>query len=247
MASDLLTALRRHSGQQVFLRLWADRTNATGIRHHPLVRHLGPLVLDDPNFGENPNWEGFTDYAAQILAYERVRLTRDPGEDGFDGLEYFNKHFFLLDAWEEFCRDQDRFDGSQIFKFLSLPRKPFPNNNGNGYVTGKPDHNGVPDDDGKAQLMARDFVHNLLAKSCMCKFSQGFWEPGMPVGVAALWNRPELADADSLPGTWGEYLRYGSVYLEQTDEKRKHLKPLPIPGNIGQVRILGLFEVVDRC
>ncbi|KAI9372981.1 hypothetical protein BJX61DRAFT_542180 [Aspergillus egyptiacus] len=226
---------------QIFLKLWEGRADATGIRHHPLVRHLGPLVLDDPGFGETPNWEGFSDYAAHILAYERVRLTREPGPDGFDGLAYFTKHFFLLDAWEEMCRDQDKFDGYEILKLLTLPRQPlFPT------TGGEENGNGHPDDGKSQQRTAREFVHGLLAKSSVCKFSQGFWEPGMPVLVAALWNRPELADADSRPGTWGEYLRYGSVHLDQTGEQRRRLKPLVIPDNVGQVRTLGLFEVVDR-
>jgi hypothetical protein len=210
-----------------------------GIHRHPLVRHLGLLVIDDPTFGENPNWEEFTDYAAQILAYERVRLTREPGKDGFDGAAYFKQRVFLLDAWEEMYRGQDRFDGSQIFELLSLPRNPVPN--GGRTID---DVNGDADGDSNAQRTARDFVHDLLAKSCVCKLSQGFWQPGMPLAVTSYWNRPELADADSRPGTWGQYLRYGSVHFEQTEEARRDLKPLPIPEEIGEVQTVEMLEPV---
>ncbi|KAL1859999.1 hypothetical protein Plec18170_001948 [Paecilomyces lecythidis] len=242
-----LKLCRRISGHQVFLRLWEGRTDAVGIHRHPLVRHLGLLAADDPNFGDSPNWEGFTDYAAQILAYERVRLIREPGQDGFDGPAYFRKHFFLLDAWEELCRGQEKFDGLQILKLLLLPRHSVTNSEEDGSFIGKaawdPDGSRLTDY-GEIQKMARDFVHDLLANSCVCKFSQGFLEPGMPPGIAAYWSTPGLEDADSRPGTWGEYLRYGSVHLEPTGEERKHLKPLPIPQNIGEVHNVGLFEAV---
>jgi hypothetical protein len=212
------------------------------------VRHLGLLTADDPNFGENPNWEDFTDYAAQILAYERVRLTREPGKDGFDGPAYFRNHVFLLDAWEELCRGQEKLDGLQILKLLLLPRQLLPGSEENEYIIGKAawDIDGSDQINyGKSQQIARDFVHDLLANSCVCKLSQGFLEAGMPPGTAAYWNKPEWADADSRPGTWGEYLRYGSVHLEPTRQDRKHPKPLPIPENIGEEHDVGLFDPVD--
>ena len=196
-----------------------------GIHKHPLIRHLGLLTPYDPCFGENPNFEEYTDYCAQFLAYERLRLLREPGDDGFDGSKYFREHFFLLQSWEEGFRYDDVADGKTQFELLSLERRP-------------------EDTADPRQQQAQAFVLNLLGRSAMVKFGQGYWQPGMPPAVTKFWAQPQFADYDHKPGTWGELMRYGSVHLEQKRSYGKCLTPIAIPEEKDIVITAGYLEAV---
>ncbi len=210
--------------------MWRDRTNVKGIHQHPLVRHLGVMTPDDPSFGDDPPLDDFTDYVAQVLAMERLRLLREPGREGFDGSGYFRKHFFLLEGWHEAFRGQDIIDGETQFTLLSMRRIP------GDFVT-------------EEQVKARTFVHDMLARSCVAKFGQGYWMPGMPMALSTFWAMPEHADADLVEGTWWEFLRWGSLNLEQRRERGKCLTPIEIPEErdaVVQVRYLEPVKIDDE-
>ncbi|ESZ94260.1 putative capsule polysaccharide biosynthesis protein [Sclerotinia borealis F-4128] len=212
---------------EIYVKMWGNSTDVTNIHRHPLVRHLGLLRPDDPTFGENPDYEAFTDYASHFLAYERLRLLREPGEKGFDGASYFKEHFFLLDAWPEMYRDQDVIDGETMFELLNTVRDTSSNASNRDL-----------------QQEAERFVHNLLVHSSVAKFSQGFWQPGMPLAVTSFWKRAGNEEADSRPGTWGEYLRYVATHFEQTRDYRQCLVPLVIPEEMDEIVEVGYLEAL---
>ncbi|KAI1177404.1 hypothetical protein F4777DRAFT_576967 [Nemania sp. FL0916] len=201
--------------QQVFLKMWEGRDTAVGLHAHPLVAHLPLLQIATPSIPAGADWASFTDYVAQIQAFERVRLNREPPSSsphangtgdagvGFDGPAYFRKHFYLLDARTEMFLGQ-AFDGAaRVLQLLLLPRRPL---------------HGDDDEEDQDQAEASRFVHDVLSRSSCCKFSSGTGRLGLRMLVARQWGLPEHADDDCRPGTWGEYLRYGSVYLRQTRE-----------------------------
>ncbi|KAI9720220.1 MAG: hypothetical protein M1812_003038 [Candelaria pacifica] len=213
--------------KEIFAEMWKDRTDVQDIHQHALVRHLGLMTPDDPSFGDNPPLEDFTDYVAQVLAMERLRLLREPGPEGFDGSAYFRKHFFLLEGWHEAFRGQDVISGDTSFKLLAMQRRP-------------------GDFQTEEQVMARSFVHDMLARSCVAKFGQGYWMPGMPLSLSSYWAMREYADADLVEGTWWEFLRWGSLNLEQKRERGKCLTPIEIPEEKDVVVEAGYLEPVEN-
>jgi hypothetical protein len=208
----------------VFLRLWKDRDHAAGLHSHPLISHLPLLQIDAPSIPTSADWIDFTDYLAQIQAFERVRLNKEPGIDGFDGPAYFRQHFFLLDARTEVFLGQAFDGGDNVHRWLLLPRQ----------------ENSDNDD----QAAASRFVYDVLAKSSCCKFSKGTSRLGLPTLVAECWSRPECANDDCQPGSWGEFLRYGSVHFQQTREIGRSLTPLCIPEEQGLVISAGMFDPI---
>ena len=75
----------------IFMELWRDRTECKGIHKHPLISHL-PL-LQHSTVEHDP--EDLSDYIAQCMAFDRLRLLEDPS-DGFNGVRYFNEKVFML-------------------------------------------------------------------------------------------------------------------------------------------------------
>lgn len=200
--------------------MWKGRDNTIGLHAHPLVAHLPLFRINSPSFSADVDWVGFTDYLAQVQAFERVRLNQEPGEDGFDGPAYFRNNFYLLNAGTELFRGQAYGGADRVLQLLLLPRT------------------GSSSDADQAD--ASRFVHDILARSSCCKFSYGTVRLGLQKLVAKQWSLPEHANDDCQPGTWGEYLRHGSVNFHQTRE----LGPLPIPSETGRVTNVGLFEPV---
>lgn len=215
--------------------MWANRSDATGLHHHPLVRHLGVLRLKAPSISTDADWGAFSDYVAQILAFERVRLNREPGPDGFDGPAYFKEHFFLLDANTEMFLGQGFDRGEQVAKLLSLPRRQSRLNKARASPTTTNDTD---------QLSAQEFVHNVLTNSSLCKFSQGTARLGLTFLVGKYWSSPENATADCDSGTWGAVLREGSVRYQQTRMRGRSLEPLDMPDEQGLVTAVGILEPV---
>ena len=177
-------------------------------------------------FGENPNMEDFSDYCGQWLAYERLRLLREPGEKGFDGSRYFKEHFFLLDLLQEALRTQDRHDGTELYNLFLMERRP-------------------KDIADPRQQQAQTFVHELLGYSSTAIFGTGVWRPGMPLTLSSFWAKPGHEDDDCKPGTWGEFLRYGSIHWEQRRIQGRCLTPIPVPEEEDVVITAGHLEVAE--
>jgi hypothetical protein len=210
-------------GQQIFLKIWQDRESAVGLNTHPLISHLPLLQINAPSIPPGADWVNFTDYLAQVQAFERVRLNRETGVDGLDGPAYFRRNFYLLDARTEMFIGQ-AFDGAeQVLRLLLLSKV----------------------DDGTSQNVkdqeeASRFVHDMLARSSCCKFSSGTGRLGLKRLVAKHWSLAEHAGDDSQPGTWGEYLRWGSVHLRQT----RDIARFEVPEDVGIITHVGPFEPV---
>ncbi|KZV95313.1 hypothetical protein EXIGLDRAFT_735478 [Exidia glandulosa HHB12029] len=57
-----------------------------------------------------------------------------------------------------------------------------------------------------------------------------------PIPLAKIWNRKENENADVAPGTWAEYLRWGSVHLDQD-------RPLiPLSKEVWTARVLDIID-----
>lgn len=84
---------------------------------------------------------------------------------------------------------------------------------------------------------AKGFVEDILTNTSTMKLSHG--PPGaLSSFLADLWDDPKNHAADSEPGTFAAYLRYGSVHLDQT----RKLEPLVIRPTTEEVLKVGLLE-----
>ncbi|KAL4888795.1 hypothetical protein BDV59DRAFT_205784 [Aspergillus ambiguus] len=213
--------------KQVFLQVWQNRTHSVGLHAHPLLRHLPLTCVNVDGIPVDADWTSFNDYIALTKSFERVRLNREPGADGFDGPEYFRNRFFNLDYCEIY-RTQMQYGEEKIHQLLTLPRENCPYGN--------------PVDDVKNQDEASRVIHDLLANSAGTKYSNaGNAHANMTsFSIAEHWGRPEHAEDDCQPGTWGEYLRYGSVHFRQT----RAIVPISIPEEIPRITEVGLYEYV---
>lgn len=186
----------------IYKALWEEGvTNAQGFHKHPLLRHL-PLLcppvekLNCPNL--NMLMEGFSDYLATFMCFERLRKLVDPS-DGFNGPEYYSNHMLLFPALQEtyYFQQQTNWSGTRQFELLSAKRT------GEGVVK-----------DEKWQA-AEDFVTDALANTSTMKLSHG------PAGalesfLADIWDSEEHQDKDIIEDTFAAYLRHGSINFNQT-------------------------------
>jgi Capsular polysaccharide synthesis protein len=209
----------------IYAAMWAGGvTNADGFHKHPLLRHL-PLLnppLSKSNLKLDVTMESFTDYLAHFVAFERLRKLIDPS-DGFNGPEYYRKHILFAKAMEEtfYVQPKTKWSGPLQFSYLTTRR------------TGEAE-------DEEKRREARDFVHDALANSSTMKLSHG--HPGGKDFLADLWDQPENEDADCRPGTFAEYLRWGSVHLDQTRE----MVPYKIDNSKEKVYHIGVLEPAEQ-
>ena len=83
---------------------------------------------------------------------------------------------------------------------------------------------------------AKAFAEALVTRSCQMKVCHGI-EGAEQLGV--LWERPGAEDADFAEGTFAAYVRYASVFLEQTRE----MKCQPWGPPEGEIWRLGVTEI----
>merc|ERR1711981_73656 len=89
---------------ELFTHLWKDRTNYEGLAANPLLAFAQTM-----DFSESQkiglNWEFIVgpevvfQYITQVLAWVRLSMIEEPGEDGFNGAEYQRDHvlyYFVL-------------------------------------------------------------------------------------------------------------------------------------------------------
>ncbi|KAG9258506.1 putative capsule polysaccharide biosynthesis protein [Emericellopsis atlantica] len=207
----------------VFLEIWKDRTDCIGLQDHPLLRQVKKVeVPKDMQIKFGIDNSLMNDYVAHVLSFKRVRMLQDP-DDGFNGPEYWEKHAYVLPVEETFLAQIIcAFDGQRQFDLLSLPRD---------------EVNAELAEDKKA---AEHLVQSLLAKASTMKLSHGLKNNKL-VHLSKLWDLPENADADIKPGSFGAFLRWGSVHLDQT----RSLAPLTVRCAGGVLRA-GLLEIVGE-
>ncbi|KAI0154229.1 hypothetical protein GGR57DRAFT_492277 [Xylariaceae sp. FL1272] len=194
---------------KVNLELWkgSGRTNCFGLHEHPLIKPLGLCVPPDWQENENPrtidmggSGEAFdlailTDYLALNMAYERVRLLVDEST-GWDGPAYYRSHVHFIDTIDELWKSHEMMVQDEAFPLLSLPFQPY---------------SSIPQ-----KKAAAEYVGYILANSSIAKHSQGHWQPGHQIPLAMSWSMPENDGADVRKGTWSEYMRWASLFCEQT-------------------------------
>ena len=208
----------------IFLRVWEGRTDTSGVHAHPLLRHLPgyrPPVEKLSATDLTVSYGSFLDYLAQNLCFERLRHSKDPS-DGWDGPDYFENKIFFMDAMQEvyYAQKLTMWDGQVQFDLLATPRE------------------GGSDDE--LRKKAEAFVEDVMANSCTMKLSHGL--PSGKEYLAALWDKPENHEADIRPGSFGEYLRYGSVHFEQ----KRPLNRFVMPPDNDEVLIGGVTEVLGE-
>lgn len=203
------------AGLQVFLQMWIGRRHAEGLHNHPLVQHLDLFQIKVFNIPADKNWAGYNDYTAILLAFQRVARNREP-DSGFDGPAYVQEHFHLLSVSDEmetgFFVPAERLP---MLLTLSVKSKA----------------------DGEDSANAERYVYKTLGHSSAANYHQGIKYLGYANPVATQWNN--VGD-DCQPGSWGERLRYGSVYYRQTRKvepvKMKELQPTDV----------GMLEIIEE-
>jgi Capsular polysaccharide synthesis protein len=190
----------------IFLAVWKGVTETTGMHAHPLLHHLPgfqPPVEKLEASDLSVTYGQFLDYLAHNLCFERLIYLRDPSV-AWSGPDYNRKHILWFDAMQEtyYAQKITGWDGRKQYDLLATQRK-----------------TSVTDE---AFAEAEEFVENVMAYSSTMKLSHGL--PSGKEYLAAIWDNGDDQEIDNAPGTFAEYLRYGSVYLEQT----RDLKPLVI-------------------
>ncbi|KZV80534.1 hypothetical protein EXIGLDRAFT_564112, partial [Exidia glandulosa HHB12029] len=181
---------------EVFSAVMKDRTSSLDVRLDPLFAHLTPLTLPGFTSSIKVPVEAIGDYLAQFTAAGRLFALVDPFVGWDDGPRFFQENLMLFDMDELFIQNVlTDWSGELQFAHLSRPRS-------------EPVNRADFD-----QLASEIFVETSLERSIILKMSQGLLPE--PVPLAKIWNRPENESADVAPGTWAEYLRWGSVHLDQ--------------------------------
>lgn len=224
----------------IYLEVWKGVTEQTGMHSHPLLKHLTPVEsLKETRIGggkpsaenldfQSPSQEAnskrpelnatrsepdeqdllfiktLADYGAQFLCFNRLSHLKDPS-DGFSGTDYLDSQGLFFDAMQECLLAQQLtgWDGNKQFEYLSARKS-----NGN---------DGSLQDDlySKAEM----FAEALVRDSSQSKVSHGIKSKMAFLGN--LWEQPGNEDADHAEGTFAAYLRYASVFLDQTREMKR--------------------------
>lgn len=204
----------------VFLEIWKGRTDCTGIQDHPLLRQV-PKIRVPADIQEKFDIDNslVNDYSAHFLAFKRARMTQD-STDGFDGPRYWEDHAFVLPVEETFLAQIFcKFNGQFQYDLLATSRESV-----------KPINQ---------QTLAKELVHKLLSRASTMKLSHGLNNHKL-VHLSKIWEQSEKENEDIAPGTYAEFLSWGSIHLEQTRE----IKPLPV--RCGGRRLkASILEVVE--
>lgn len=90
---------------ELFVYLWKDKTDYTGVMQSPLVaflQHFKFAAVVEKGFG----WDYKVDeqtvmgYVGQVIAWIRLTWLKEPN-GGFDGVEYWAKKILLFDSLPE--------------------------------------------------------------------------------------------------------------------------------------------------
>lgn len=136
-------------------------------------------------------------YTGQVIAWIRCCLLAEPGEGGFDGVDYYANNVLLFDSIRENWAAEQivGYEGQGLLDVLKTRLD--------------------ADPESEAFKTAYKTVWRLLTESSMQKVAHGKRLLKKPA-LGALLDLEENRDADVEPGTFAELLRYGSVHFEQT-------------------------------
>ena len=175
--------------------------DSVNISDHPLIaafRVLPPPRLNGTTTETFSN-NDMSDYIAHMICWDRLVSTRD-SSTGFDGKEYWKRHFRLIPFSEimpqHFLSDPNAFTESESLRLLGLSRsEPISRTD-------------------RDQLDAERLVEGILAHASFRKMISGLWRDRRKT-IAGTWDARDKEDPDIKPGTWVEYLRWGSIFLKQ--------------------------------
>ncbi|POR35832.1 Uncharacterized protein TPAR_03961 [Tolypocladium paradoxum] len=192
---------------KLLLELWAadgGRTGTDGMHASPLLIGL-PLMERGLSFEENGKTFGpeelskmLTDYIIQGQVMAMVMGLIDD-EDGWNGPKYVAEHIYAPDymVGSQLINEMTTWNGPKQFELMSLPLP----------------KGGEEESDG--QKLAREIVEACLQKSFGFKLAHGLILRVMGDTLGSLWRKH--TGADDVPGTYGHWLRHGTLYLCQKE------------------------------
>ncbi|KAI1868378.1 hypothetical protein JX265_007201 [Neoarthrinium moseri] len=207
---------------ETFLHVWGGATHCADLHKHPLLRHLKPygsptdkLIMNE-NHGIIAKMNSIMDYGAQVHCLERLRDLVDT-KDGWNGREWIDQKAYLLPALQEMWYYQQRTDFMGYRQFALLTTQ---------YDAPEPQ-----------RAEAEHFVKDMLANTLLMKFCHGL-KDSMASSLADIWDNPENDGSDCAPGTYAEYLRWGTTNCRQT----RRLTPVRLTPATGKLHHAGMFE-----
>lgn len=192
---------------KLLLELWAadgGKTSTDGMHASPLLKGL-PLMGSGLSFEENGKTFGpdevskmLTDYIIQGQVMTMVMGLVDD-EDGWNGPKYVAEHVYAPDymVGSQLINEMTAWNGPKQFELMSLPL---------------PEAGEKESDD---QKLAREIVEACLQKSFGFKLAHGLILRVMGDTLGSLWRKH--TGADDVPGTYGHWLRYGTLYWCQKE------------------------------
>ena len=227
---------------EIYLEIWKCATEQTGMHAHPLFRrqNLPPALKSlkateqeqdsklqdhrdlEPDSQDLLDRQATADYVAQFLCFDRLSRLHDPSDD-FDGSKYLNTHALIYDGMQEIFLPQvlTKWDTEKQFDYLCMKKRHV------AYTEAHAD---------QRYREAEVFADTLVTQSCQMKVSHGL---GGAEQLGVFWERPGSEEADCAEGTFAAYLRYASVFLEQTRE----MKCQPWGPAQGEIWRIGVTEV----
>lgn len=192
-----------------FCYLWKDRTNADGIASDPHFAKIIASIRMEHAFEAGFQWKWdappkvVMEYIAQIQAWNVVAKATEPGPDGFDGVDYFDKHVYKFNSLQEDwpAEYQIGWVGQDLYDLLNT----------------RLDIDPQSEDYRKAYKV----VWYMLTEASMQKVTRG---GGLSDGdhFGTLLDKHSSKDAmKDAPKTFLDLLRYGAVHFEQVGRQTK--------------------------
>lgn len=205
----------------MFLKIWNGRNSCKELHSHPMLRHLSRYEVPSST-GQPPAfaYEDYVDYLAQMFCLERLRHLRDPSQD-WDGPQFFDSRVLLFECVSEvyWAQHLTHWDGRKQFNMLSC----------------------LHDLTEPGYFEAEKFIQDVLSNSSTMKISHGI-PTDQREYLARIWDEPANEDADCRAGTFAAYLRWASIYFQQS----KKLTRVKLPVNVESILTGDLLEVLGE-
>jgi hypothetical protein len=201
---------RRHS---LFCHFWEGRNDFAGIIQSPLIAFIKDYKFEQ-SAARGFNWDFAVDeltvlgYVGQVLSWIRCTWLIEPGENGFNGVEYWCNKILLPDSLEENWRAEKTigFGGPKFFDVLKCRLDADPQS---------PEYK-----------KAYQCVWELLCNASLQKITHGKNLTKTQACGVFLDEAYEKGDYVFENGTFGELLIYGSVNFEQTRPSIVYSEPV---------------------
>ncbi|PHH70730.1 hypothetical protein CDD80_5770 [Ophiocordyceps camponoti-rufipedis] len=185
---------------RLLLSLWAGRTNTDGLHASPLLKGVPLMDTTGLSFTEGEKTYGpdeisrmLSDYIIQGQVITLVMGLVDE-EDDWHGPRYVAEHVYAMHYMpgSQLINEMASWNGPKQFELMSLP---LPR---------------AGQDESQDQQLARQIVEACLRQSFGFKLAHGLITRVMGDTLGSLWRKH--AGADDVAGTYGHWLRHGTVY-----------------------------------